>query len=81
MIDLDRYESWPFRIDSSEFRPGLEADILLYDCDGPPNALVDLALGTDVQNCSPGELGARAVEILDAGYRSSRSRNSETGQR
>jgi hypothetical protein len=26
-----------------------------------------------VINCSPGELGARAVEIVDAAYRSARS--------
>ena len=31
------------------------------------------ALGKDVVNYSPGELGARTVEILDAAYRSSRS--------
>lgn len=41
-----------------------------YDCDGPPNTLVDLALGKDVENCSPGHLGARVVEALDACYRS-----------
>jgi hypothetical protein len=45
----------------------------VYDCDGPPHALVDLALGKDVPNLSPGELGARTVEILDAAYRSARS--------
>jgi len=35
--------------------------------------LVDLALGKEVENCSPGELGARTVEILDAAYRSAAS--------
>jgi hypothetical protein len=34
---------------------------------------VDLSLGLDVQNCSPGWLGARTVEILDACYRSAKS--------
>jgi predicted dehydrogenase len=47
-----------------------------YDCVGPPLALVDLALGRDVTNESPGELGARTVEILAAAYESAR-----TGQR
>jgi len=42
-----------------------------YDCLGPVDALVDLALGRNVENCSRGELGARTVEILDAAYRSS----------
>lgn len=73
MIDLERDEFWLYRADGTEFRPTLEPDALLYDCDGPPNTLVDLALGRDVINCSPGELGARAVEIVDAAYRSARS--------
>ena len=45
----------------------------LYDCEGPPLALVDLALGRDVGNASPGELGARTVEILSAAYESART--------
>ncbi len=73
MIDLERDEFWLFRSDGVEFRPSLEPDAFLYDCDGPPNTLVDLALGKDVRNYSPGELGARAVEIIDAAYRSARS--------
>ena len=49
------------------------ASTCCYDCDGPPNTLIDLAQGKDVVNYSPGELGARTVEILDAAYRSARS--------
>jgi predicted dehydrogenase len=45
----------------------------LYDCDGPPHALVDLALGAAVENCAPGELGARTVEVLAAAYESART--------
>ena len=44
-----------------------------YDCDGPVQTLVDLALGKDVINCSPGHVGARAVEVTEAAYRSARS--------
>lgn len=44
-----------------------------YDCDGPPDTLVDLALGRTATNESPGELAARTVEILDAAYRSAAS--------
>jgi hypothetical protein len=40
--------------------------------------LIDLALGKDVENCSPGELGARTVEILDTVYRSAASGQLET---
>lgn len=58
-------------------RPGAAEEVELgteggdYDCDGPPNALIDLALGRpDAVNRTPGELGARTVEILAAAYAS-----------
>ncbi len=44
-----------------------------YECDGPPDALVDLALGR-VDVCpSPGELGLRTVEVIEALYASARA--------
>jgi predicted dehydrogenase len=72
-IDLEREALWLFRAPDTNYRPELAPDAGLYDCVGPPHALVDLSLGRDVQNCSPGWLGARTVEILDACYRSARS--------
>src|SRR5439155_7165727 len=48
----------------------------LYDCVGPVDSLVELALGTE-PNRSPGELGARTVEILEAAYRSADSGTAE----
>jgi predicted dehydrogenase len=72
-IDLHRDALWLFRAPDRDFRPELEADAGLYDCDGPPNTLVDLALGCPVENCSPGWLGARTVETLEACYRSAAS--------
>jgi predicted dehydrogenase len=72
-IDLERDYLWLYRSDGFETKPELNNQEFFYNCDGPPNTLVDLALGRDVQNCSPGELGARAVEILDAAYRSAAS--------
>jgi predicted dehydrogenase len=72
-IDLDREALWLFRAPDEDFRPELEAEAGLYDCDGPPNTLVDLALGHPVENCSPGWLGARTVETLEACYRSAAS--------
>ncbi len=68
-LDIDAGLVWLGRRDG-EVRLELGHEAGLYDCDGPPNALVDLALGEPVENCSPGELGARTVEILDALYRS-----------
>ncbi len=44
-----------------------------YDAEGPPNVLLDLALGRRAINESPGELAARTVELLDAAYRSAGS--------
>lgn len=73
VVDVGRDHLSLERADGFAARPELEAGAFAYDCDGPPNALVDLALGRDVENCSPGELGARTVEILDAAYRSAAS--------
>ena len=73
LVDLEREDVWLWRPDGTELRPPLEPDAGVYDCDGPVDALVDLALGRDVANSSPGELGARTVELLDAAYRSATS--------
>ena len=40
--------------------------------------LVDLALGRKTENGAPGIVGARAVEVLDALYRSAASGRMET---
>ena len=52
-----------------EMPPGSGA----YACIKPLNALVDICLGRKVENQSPGIVGMRAVEVLDALYRSARS--------
>jgi predicted dehydrogenase len=72
-VDLEREALWLFRAPDTNFRPEIAPNAGLYDCVGPPHALVDLTLGLDVENCSPGWLGARTVEILDACYRSAAS--------
>src|SRR5207247_6447161 len=77
-IDLEREIVWRFRSPRDDVRLPLGHDDGLYDCVGPIEALVDLALGRDVENCSPLELGARTVEILDAVYRSARSGKPQT---
>jgi predicted dehydrogenase len=69
-LDFERETVWLFRSPNGNWRPDLEPDSGAYDCDGPPNALVDLAAGRDVPNCSPGWLGARTVEVLAACYES-----------
>jgi predicted dehydrogenase len=67
-----------FDRDHCEFRPaeGSAAPLALapgdwvYRCDGPVNALVDLAQGRGV-NASPGEIGAHSVGIIAALLKSS----------
>ena len=56
---------------TSEQFPDL-SDEELYPAHLPSRGLTDLALGA-VENCAPGELGARVVEFLEAGYRSAAS--------
>ncbi len=72
-IDLDRERVWRWRGPADDTRLDVERDAGAYDCVGPIDALVDLARGRPVDNCSPIELGARTVEILAAAYRSARS--------
>jgi predicted dehydrogenase len=75
--DLQREMVWLYRPDGHDVRLDVQPGDALYNDDGPPNVLVDLALGRDVENCSPGELGARTVELLDAAYRSARTHRPE----
>jgi predicted dehydrogenase len=44
-----------------------------YVCVEPVERFADICLGYEVQNDAPGEVGMRAVEVLDAAYRSARS--------
>lgn len=44
-----------------------------YSCEQPPNAFIDLILGTG-HNCSPGEIAAKSVELVEAMYRSAETR-------
>lgn len=51
----------------------LTDDDVLWSFDRVTDRLVDLVLGRTTENPSPGELGARVVEILDGMYRSAAS--------
>ncbi len=73
VCDLQRELLWLYRADGEDTKVPVQPGEALYNCDGPPHALVDLALGKDVRNWAPGELGARTVELLDAAYRSAAS--------
>jgi predicted dehydrogenase len=70
-LDLAHDVAWVFVDDGrGEDRLSLAPGAGEYDCIGPPETIVDLALGDAAVNRSPGELAARTVEILDACYRS-----------
>jgi predicted dehydrogenase len=75
--DLQRELVWLYRAGGEDVRLPLREGDGVYDCDGPPDTIVDLALGRDVPNPAPGELGARTVEVLDAAYRSAASGRAE----
>jgi predicted dehydrogenase len=72
-VDLERELVWRFRPEDGDVRSDLEPSAGLYDCIGPVDTIVDLALGRPADNRSPAELGARTVEILEAAYRSAAS--------
>lgn len=66
-LDHDRLELW--RHDGKHRQFDIPANAGAYDCEGPPNRFVDLIQGHG-RNDSPGEVGARSVELLDAMLRS-----------
>jgi predicted dehydrogenase len=72
-IDVEREIVWRYRGPGDDVHLEVQPGDGTYNCIGPIDTLVDLALGRDVQNCSPIELGARTVEVLEAAYRSARS--------
>ena len=73
-IDLEREVVWRYRGPDDSVVLPVEPGDGLYDCVGPVDALVAIAQGEDAAvNRSPGELGARTVEILEAAYRSAAS--------
>ncbi len=41
-----------------------------YTCDGPVNRFIEIIRGQKKENLSPGEVGARTIEIIEAAYRS-----------
>ena len=72
-VDVGRELVYWYRGDGDAVRLDLDEHAGDYDCDGPVQALIDLALGKDVLNCSPGDVGARVVEVTEAAYRSART--------
>lgn len=68
-IDLDRERLDLHRHDGNHQLIPVEPGATTYDCEGPPNRFVELIKG-ESRNDSPGEVGARSVELIDAMFES-----------
>jgi hypothetical protein len=68
-LDIDRERLDLFRHDGNHRAVTVEPGQGEYDCYGPPNRFVELIKGQGT-NISPGETGARSVELLDAMFES-----------
>lgn len=68
-LDCDRERLDVFRHDGKHQRIVAPAGSGEYACDGPPNRFVELIKGEST-NDSPGEVGARSVELIDAMFES-----------
>ena len=69
ILDIDRERLDLFRHDGQHRRIAVDAGAGEYDCEGPPNRFVELIKG-EGSNDSPGEVGARSVELLNAMFES-----------
>lgn len=70
LFDIDRERLDVYRHDGNHRILEVSRDDGAYRCDGPPHEFVELILGLTDRNSAPGGVGMRAVEIIDAAYRS-----------
>jgi predicted dehydrogenase len=73
LLDIERERLELRRRDGKDRVVPLEPGEGAYACDEPLRVLVDLCLGRKANNSAPGIVGQRAVEVLDAMYRSAAS--------
>jgi len=71
LLDVERERLEVRRHDGKNFTMAIPHNAGDYECDVPPNRLVELIQGHGV-NQSPGEVAARSVELIDAMFRSAR---------
>lgn len=77
LLDFDREMIWLYKDAVHDFRLVVPEGAGFYECSGPANTLIDLTLGHEVENRSPGWLAAQATEMTAAGYASWRSGRAE----
>ena len=73
LLDIERERLELRRRDGKDEVVALKPGDGAYACEEPLCVLVDLCLGRKTNNSAPGETGMRAVEVLDAMYRSAAS--------
>ena len=73
LLDVERARLAIHRHDGRDQVHDVAPDAGAYSCEGPPENFVDLVLGRDVENYTPGAAAMRSVMILDAAYRSAKS--------
>jgi predicted dehydrogenase len=73
LLDIERERLEVRRNDGRDTIVPLQVGDGAYECIAPMTVLVDLCLGRLADNPSPGVAGMRAVEVLDAMYRSAAS--------
>ncbi len=78
LLDIERERLELRRRDGKDEVVALEPGDGAYTCDEPLRVLVDLCLGRPTSNGAPGLVGQRAIEVLDAMYRSAASGRMET---
>ena len=77
LLDMERARMELRRHDGAHQVSELEEGAGAYECDGPPNNFADLIVGATDVNHAPGTAGMRAIEMLDAAYRSASSGREE----
>jgi predicted dehydrogenase len=73
LLDIERERLELRRRDDRDEAIPMKAGDGAYVCDEPLRVFVDLCLGRKTENSAPGLVGQRAVEVLDAMYRSEAS--------
>lgn len=78
VLDLERARMALYRNDRQHVVASVEPGEGKYDCSQPPHNFIDLIRGQTSANFAPGEAAMRAVELLDAAYRSAQSGRAES---
>lgn len=77
VLDVDRARLEVQRHDGDHIVVDVGDDAGEYYGGGPPDNFTDIVAGKDVTNWAPGWAGMRAIEMIDAAYRSAISGKTE----